>query len=331
MNIKLIYPPSINSRERNCLYPLSLASLAGALKGMPVHIEQWDISLDIFKSQMYFEEALFRSSESILGELANDKNAELLNELAEDLLRGFPYSETDLVGISITGRNNLIPALIVSRQIKKVSNATVVFGGPSMGWMYEELLEKFRFVDYCVCGEGELPFVMLVQYLSGERMRLSDIPGLAYKNRKRITGNQPWVSDVSLLPIPEYDENIVAGYANSYNVLFGKKYRLLPYEISKGCTNTCNFCAASSPLRKKNLKKIVRDISHIRRAHDNEWFFFADNAINQSEAYLETVCDSFRSKDLRFSWFSCAHPYFKNKKLPVTMFKSGCRLLYFGV
>ena len=60
--------------------------------------------------------------------------------------------------------------LKLCENIKKVKPNTIIgLGGPEVTYDSENAMEKYPFVDYILCGEGELVFRDLVMYLQGNK------------------------------------------------------------------------------------------------------------------------------------------------------------------
>ena len=54
----------------------------------------------------------------------------------------------------------------------------------------ENAMQKYPFVDYILCGEGELVFRDLVMYLQGNK-NIENVEGIVYRNNGEIIVNRP--------------------------------------------------------------------------------------------------------------------------------------------
>ena len=77
---------------------------------------------------------------------------------------------------------NVLDIVKLCENIKKVKPNTIIgLGGPEVTYDSENAMEKYPFVDYILCGEGELVFRDLVMYLQGNK-NIEDVEGIVYRN-----------------------------------------------------------------------------------------------------------------------------------------------------
>ena len=73
---------------------------------------------------------------------------------------------------------NVLDIVKLCENIKKVKPNTIIgLGGPEVTYDSENAMEKYPFVDYILCGEGELVFRDLVMYLQGNK-NIEDVEGI---------------------------------------------------------------------------------------------------------------------------------------------------------
>ncbi len=135
---------------------------------------------------------------------------------------------------------NIDYVLRICQNLKKLKpNAKIILGGPEVSFDAESLLDRYGFVDYIICGEGELATAKL----------LSDFP----KERCVIYGEKLNFAD---LPFPYSDEDLKT-------VVKGEK--LVYYETSRGCPFNCSYClsAADSGVRYLDLDRAKYEIKRI--------------------------------------------------------------------
>lgn len=147
-----------------------------------------------------------------------------INESTDKIVERIGGSVPDILAISTYIWNKKY-ALDVARKIKEKTNAKILLGGPEVSYNPEEMLTKYPFVDYVICGEGEEPFAKLC---SG--MPLDKIDGLCYKKGGEVVIKPPVVSKKA--PPNPYTKE----YLDTLNG------RIAYLETSRGCPFRCAFC-----------------------------------------------------------------------------------------
>jgi len=337
MKIKLISPIITKSDyERKVMFPpLSIASLAAYLKKYGYKVEQEDllIKVRINDSKIRYLLKAFNNFNLrfILDYLMDKHESDLLDAFSSEVLRNIEYKGFNLIGFSIIDKFTLLFSLVISKKIKVHSNAKIVLGGPFINVFNKEVLSNFEFIDYLVRGEGEIPLLNLVKFLNNEKDSLRDVSGLIFKDSKKIVANDSILQEVDHLPAPYFEEDDMKYYQNNFDLVGKKGGVILPYEMSKGCTNKCIFCGAFSKLRIKNVYKVVEELKILKNKYKTKYFYFTDNAINQSTQFLVLFCDLLIKNKLDIEWMVLAKPQGLDKRLLNKIHKAGCRILIYGI
>jgi ribosomal peptide maturation radical SAM protein 1 len=156
------------------------------------------------------------------------------------------HQRFDLVGFSVDFFQ-LFSSLLIASWIKRdFPHVRILFGGLTIsGYLGESLLECFPQVDWCISGEGEIPFVMLLENLSkGSKNFESSIPGLIYRSaRGTVSNSRIQLKNLKCLPDPDYEHyfDFLQDYAARKGEVFPAH---IPIEASRGCIYKCAFCAA---------------------------------------------------------------------------------------
>lgn len=144
---------------------------------------------------------------------------------------------------------NITKTLEVCRYIKENSDIITVLGGPEVSYRAEDVLKNYTFVDYVLCGEGELSYPKLIDTvaITGD---LSSVSGLCYRNGEKVI-KVPESEYIGTPPSPYCDD--------FYNNLNG---RIAYLETSRGCPYRCAFCLSGrcSELRFFDLEQVKKDI-----------------------------------------------------------------------
>jgi radical SAM superfamily enzyme YgiQ (UPF0313 family) len=145
----------------------------------------------------------------------------------------------DLVGIStITSTAESAFAIADGFRARGIP---VVMGGPHVSFLPEEAL---RHADYCIMGEGETSFPLLVEALNRQE-ELAAVPGLAWMEGGTLRRNPVAapIEDLDSLPFPDFSLVHLTGKARLGSNGFGKP--TIPIQTSRGCPYDCTFCSVT--------------------------------------------------------------------------------------
>jgi len=171
--------------------------------------------------------------------------------------------DADLVGISTT--TSTVPEGYRIAQRLSRRGIPVVFGGPHTTFMAEEALQ---YGDFCLAGEAEMSFPLLVDNLSDEDA-WAGIPGLSYWRGGEMHHNPSSDELVDLDTIPVPDLNLLEGV---------ERLSFSPVMTSRGCPYNCNFCAVTKVFgRKYRFRSTESVIEEISRIPKPGLFFYDDN------------------------------------------------------
>lgn len=125
-------------------------------------------------------------------------------------------------------------------------DCAILLGGPEVSYDAAAVLSKHLFVDYVLCGEGELS---LPAFVKGEAF--SKIDGLAYRETGEVIVNPPAViADLDALP-----------RLYSRDELAELEHKMVYYETSRGCPFRCSYCLSSTShgVRFYSLERVFAD------------------------------------------------------------------------
>jgi ribosomal peptide maturation radical SAM protein 1 len=218
--------------------------------------------------------------------------------LAADILASGPQ----LVGLTSTFMQN-IPSLSLARELKaQAPDVLICLGGANCDGVQGRALHRnFPFLDFVVCGEGDVAFVELVELLSSDdRSGISQIPGLCWRDAdSRLMVNSQSTRPVApgrLVP-PAYD-----GY---FAELRASKVRSwiepqLVLEASRGCwwgaKHQCTFCGLNGSYieyRSKAGKSFCDELNEVVSRYHCLDVILADNILDTRyfEDFLPAVAD----------------------------------------
>lgn len=238
----------------------------------------------------------------------------------------------DLVGISISYEEQLVPGLTLARLIKtQLPETHIVIGGNILTRHKDSLVSKpslFTFVDSVIVYEGETAMLDLAQRIE----KGDDLFGVANLYFKRDGVIHPparlHVEDIQALPTPDYAGLPVDRYYSPVPVL--------PAYMSRGCYwRNCAFCTSPNgqdkTFRTRSAQRVAEDMIELKQKWQAACFSFVDEAI--PPRHLGELADQLLSSGLPdFSWISWAR--FDRGFTPQVLARlkrSGCAALLFGL
>jgi anaerobic magnesium-protoporphyrin IX monomethyl ester cyclase len=219
----------------------------------------------------------------------------------EVLIPEIASAQPDVVGISMVYAAQSVQALVLGMLIKRHLPAVhVTMGGAYLThWalLMEEEQSAFLFsaADSIVCGEGEIPFLQLLQ-CHEDSGSLADVPNLIYREEDtgRIRRSPDLVfTDLLEQSPPDYSDLDLGAYLIPEPVL--------PYMLTRGCYwQRCGFCQnrienyRPRPYQRIPVEKAVGELSKLAARHGCRHFHFCSDVIDAEhlEAFSKQLLDS---------------------------------------
>ncbi|MBU7010027.1 MAG: B12-binding domain-containing radical SAM protein, partial [Theionarchaea archaeon] len=253
---------------------------------------------------------------------------ELFEELCfPDLLKG----DTSLIGISVSSRSQVIPALTLSRMMKKEKpELHVCLGGNTFSRSSEalhRLKDVFDFADSIIAFDGETALASLIECVEKEK-DFSTVPNLIFREGERIKHSKTYHrEDLNALPTPNFDGLPLKLYFSHILVL--------PVQTARGCYwARCAFCAVpygeGGEYRSRDAALVAEDMDNLQSRYNTSYFELADDAVPPQK--LRQLSEELLSKDMDAKW--TAEVRLEKQFTPPLlsrMYEAGCRILYFGL
>lgn len=176
----------------------------------------------------------------------------------------------------------------------------VVIGGVHAILAPEETL-NFPVYDFVCTGDGENSIVELLDAIENNKP-LEEVKGIWFKKNGEIIKNpRAPLTDLTTLPSPCLD---LFDPLHFYRDFDGKNYKMLNYELSRGCPYSCSYCANSvikekhkglGPyFRRKQINQSINELKVLINKHQFEFIrFWDENFTSLDSAYLEKYAKAY--------------------------------------
>lgn len=264
-----------------------------------------------------------------------DKNLLLDSIIETKIIEKFVYAPK-MIGISITGTNQFLPACVLAQLIRYFNpDIKIIVGGSALDVFlysnYENKKEILNYFDYLITGEGETSIRKLVQsILQSKEVDYENIPNLVkFEQDGTMILPEVFIENVNELPIPDFE-------GIDFDLYLAPQ-PMIPYQTSRGCHyGHCAFCNHNSKYRhnyrSKNVSKIVADLINIKNKYNIHYFQFVDEAIRPDcfIAMVEEMDKHQDFKDTKWIYYSRVSYQYKKELLEKAK-RNGCELVMFGV
>ena len=191
------------------------------------------------------------------------------------------FQEYDLLAISTT----YLPPQLLAPLLRYIPRHVKIFiGGPGAGKVSEQDLAAIRF-GYFLRSEGEERFRELLRHARGEAVDLNAIPGLSWREgRKLVHASAPYSSiDLGATVLPDFSK-MAAAQA-------GK----VIYESARGCPFRCEFCdypflLGNQQFRYKSAERIHHDWQQMQETMGVSDILCLDSLFTYPPQRLQELC-----------------------------------------
>lgn len=305
-------------------------------QGKPLLENDWLIMQDIrdFIFQSGRKYAPFRIRElstNVLFQAINNREEYYYSDFYENkIIPSIKKENPDLVGISITFPDQVIPGLLLAYLIKEaIPHIHLTVGGSHFSLLRDELPnipELFTFIDSFVINEGEYSLLKLIRRLENKE-ELFDVPNLVFKNGNDIAVTElEAIKDIRSLPCPDFTGLPFDKF------LIGKV--VLPYAFSRGCywgkCTFCNFHHSNLRYRIQTPERVVEDLQKLSKLHETNLFYFSHEA--DPPVRMKKTFSLIKEAGLNLSYFTfCRFDENIDLELLQLLKDTGCSHLYFGL
>lgn len=174
---------------------------------------------------------------------------------------------------------------------KLLPDVKMVIGGPHVSGVRQWVLEDSPEMDYGVYGEGERPFMALLDYFEGKGTLLSSIPNLIYREggeiRLNCAGPELTPAELDELPYPATD--LLPEF--DFRGALGRKAMVI---TSRGCYFRCKFCFPDfigEGVRSHSPKYVIGWIRMLREQYGVRYLLISDALFPPKRKWLDEFLD----------------------------------------
>lgn len=339
--VKLIFPCGFEVNEpyaysSTYYLPYGMGILTSFLRKHNYYVEQEDFRLEVNNHKNFLRHKInldiLKCKDEIREILKTGNFKCRLGLFIDRLLDSISLEGFNLIGFSNFSFLNLLFAFLLSKRIKQKSDIPIVLGGPFISLFGHLYSYAFNFIDYMIVGDGEVSLLRLIDYLN-RKISISEVPNLIYKKDGKLLTNPKENYPIEEMPMPDFSDFSPQVF-NNKNLSFLRDKNPLSYQISRGCTNRCAFCAniyINCKLEFKSYEKVLTELEQMKERYNSNMFYFCDDGINNSYEYLETLCNLFIKNKLNIHWSVYSKVGNLDKHILRKMRKAGCQWLSFGI
>jgi len=247
-------------------------------------------------------------------------------------------AKPDVVAFSCWTGNQRLLAKICRSLRGRLPRARIIWGGHHPTLFPEQVLTHCE-VDFVIAGEGELPFVELLDELDGGPT--ASAPGILRKDADGAsvsTGPRLRLGQLDHLPFAAYHHFILARNSGG-EVKYGAKEfpglsRRITVLAARGCPYKCTFCVDGKMFSKtvsRDVMRVVDEIEFLVEEYNARLFEFNDMTFTLSQKRTAAMCQEIIRRGLDISWQAMSRVNVVSPELLEIMRRSGCYSVSYGV
>jgi len=239
----------------------------------------------------------------------------------------------DVIGLSVrntddcyfSGGSFFLPEIKgMIEDFRRCSDAPVVLGGVGFSVMPEAAM-KFCGADYGIAGEGEEPFVRLLDALKN-RSDLTAVPGLIYWENCILRSNSRSACNL---------DNLSRTRSFTDNALYFREGGQAGIETKRGCNMDCIFCAdpvsKGRHIRLRSPELIVEELKSLL-AQGIDHFHTCDCEFNIPGDHAKDICRAIIDSGIsdRIHWYAYCSILPFDAEMADLFKRAGCAGVDFG-
>ena len=267
----------------------------------------------------------------------NGYDVDLVNIQSVEDLRSLNLCSYSLVGIPCYTRQRYSVFKTIDF-IKNESPLTkVVVGGPHVLGIEAKILEFYKNCDFVISREGEVPLTCLLECIKLRVEDFSSVPNLTWRNNNSIiTNNISFNKNFEEIPFPYYHQEYFEDYAHNARggIYFKSAKKICGMSFSRGCNNSCIFCANQAIFGKQrffSLSYVKQLIQQVYKKQNVSTFQFVDDDFCGDRQRVYELCDWIISEKFNIQWRCSTRANNIDAAIVKKMIAAGCKMISIGM
>lgn len=252
-----------------------------------------------------------------------------------------------VIGLSLRNVDNAayprtVDYLNLHREVVDVlhenSHAQVVLGGSGFSILPHAYMQVLG-GDWGIAGEGERPFVELLQALEQGR-NPSSIPGVISPPQNNHLGNSLTnMASLSALEIKavrpiDWSQNLEPLRTPFDYAQYIRRGGTGNIQTKRGCVFKCSYCTypllEGNRFRSRDAVDVVDEIEKLQHDYGPHPIFFVDSILNFPRGHVEAICEEILRRKLSIRWSCYATPIKLDRHQAELMAAAGCEGIELG-
>lgn len=237
---------------------------------------------------------------SVMGDEVAEEYIATHPEIYKGWAKQIADQKPDVVGFSILMSNIKNTALVAQELRNLLPEVVIISGGPSLTRENMRYIKyTFRFSDFIVEGEGEVPIVELVKCIEDK----GDVAKIKQLWLKDDFGHITYTGVAPLHPIDQFHFPDFKDFdTNAYPVK-----NKLPLLFSRGCILNCNYCENKwnhLTQRSRSAANVFQELKRNVKEYGMQQYIFNDDSLISSKTIrqLEEYSDMVIAEGLQMPW-----------------------------
>lgn len=301
-NFKLIDKSNVINYRPPFLIPpygvLSIASYVREYVSKPLEIEVLDLNTVTYANSQL---------ECSLNEIYSLTR----EEITESIINKVNAFKPDLIVCSLLFNSGYEYVETVSAAIETIKgDSVVIFGGKVPTNHYKEFLKEFSVIDAICVGEGEVPFLKLLEHNNWREFIEEDCSFITREGvRNSKIPQSQFVNQLDEIPVFAFDlidmDKYLSKYVSSLRSIEAKMIETingLEVISTRGCPFSCIFCTSNAvhgkKIRYRSPESIISEVLYLKKKYNLNLISFQDDNFFHNRKRAIEILDRLIELDL---------------------------------